>query len=157
MFTRREQQNKMKRFFLVGIFLSVSIIIFSGNAFSEDTDYYYRKANVFLSSGKMREAVNNYNEVLRKDKNFFEAYIGLSIAYRETGQYDKALKSADCAIKLKPDYYQAYYNKGLILERQNKCTEALNAYGIFLKKTKGAAEFSDVKQRISKIKQHCEK
>ena len=105
----------------------------------------------------MQDAVNNYNKIIKEDKDFFEAYIGLSIAYREIGQLEKAIEAVDYALKLKPDYYQAYYNKGLILERQNKCSDALDAYEKFLKNTKGADRFSDVKQRISKIKQTCGK
>lgn len=147
----------MKKYISSGILLTATLLLFTGNAFSEDTGSYYRKANAFLASGKMKEAVNNYNKVIEKDKDFFEAYVGLSIAYREIGQPDKALKAIDYAIKLKPDYYQAYYNKGLILERQNKCSEALTSYDFFLRNTKGADKFSDVKQRISKIKRSCVK
>ena len=34
-------------------------------------------------------------------------------AYRNKGDYDSAIKDYDVAIKLKPDFVQAYYNRGL--------------------------------------------
>lgn len=141
----------MKKYFLAILFLMV--VCAAGTAFSQDAEYYYFRANTSLTSGRMSEAVNYYNQAINNNKNFFEAYIGLSIAYREMGSYDKALDSINYAIKLKPDYYQAYYNLGLILEKQNKCDEAIVAYEKFLKGVPGAAKFSDVKQRILKLKE----
>lgn len=144
----------MKKYFLSALFLFV-VICYTGIAFSQDAEYFYNKANANLSAGKMQEAIKNYNQALKNNNSFFEAYIGLSIAYREIGQYDNALEAINYAININPEYYQAYYNKGLILEKQNKCDEALEAYEKFQKEVKGAVKFSDVKQRINKIKNSC--
>jgi tetratricopeptide (TPR) repeat protein len=141
----------MKKYIIPVLF--IAIICLAGRAFSQDANYYYYKANTALNSGKMQDAASLYNKVISVNKNFFEAYIGLSIAYREQGKYDKALESAQQALILKPDYYQAYYNMGLILEKQNRNEEAINAYEKFLKEVKGAAKFSDAKQRIAKLKE----
>ncbi len=143
--------KQMKKIFLAGLCFLV-LMFFVGTAYSQDANYYYFKANTSLTSGKTEDAVRFYNKAISLDANFFEAYIGLSIAYRETGEYDKALESIEYAIKLKPDYYQAYYNLGLILEKQQKCEEAITAYEKFLWGVPDAARFSDVKQRISRLK-----
>lgn len=144
----------MKKYFLTGLFL-LTVIFFTGKAYSQDADYYYFKANSSLSSGKFSDAIKLYNQAIVHDVNYFEAYVGLSIAYRESGNYDKALESINYVLKIQPDYYQAYYNLGLILEKQKKCDDAVKAYEKFLKEVPGAAKFSDAKQRISKIKGSC--
>ena len=101
----------------------------------------------------MTEAINYYNQAISYDETFFEAYLGLSIAYKESGDYEKALKYVQYAISLRPDYYQAYYNLGLVLEKQNKRDEAIKAYEKFLKGVPAASKFSDAKQRILQLKE----
>jgi tetratricopeptide (TPR) repeat protein len=144
--------QKSKKYFIAGLIFT-AIIFAAKIAYSQDADYFYYKANSSLTSGKMSEAIKYYNQAIKNDPSFFEAYMGLSIAYRESGEYDKALDSVNAAIKLQPDYYQAYYNLGLILEKQNRLDEAIKAYEKFLKGVPGAAKFSDAKQRILKLKE----
>lgn len=143
--------KKMKKYFLTGLIFT-ALIIAAKTAYSQDADYYYFKGNSCLTSGKMPDAIKYYNQAITNNNTFFEAYLGLSIAYKESGDYDKALKSVQYAIELKPDYYQAYYNMGLVLEKQNKPDEAIKAYEKFLKGVHGASKFSDAKQRILKLK-----
>ena len=145
--------TKSKKYFIAGLCFS-AIILFAGIAKSQNAEDFYQKANLSLTSGKMTEAVKFYNQSISCDENYFEAYLGLSIAYRELKQYDKALESINTAINLNPEYFQAYYNLGLILEQQNKNIEAIKAYEKFLKGVPGAAKFSDAKQRIFKLKEN---
>jgi len=143
----------MKKNLLTTI-LFVAMVFFAASAYSQDADYYYYKANANLTSGNIQEAVVLYNKAISFNVNYFEAYMGLSIAYRELGNYDKAIESIGYAIKLKPNYYQAYYNLGLILEKQGKNEEAIKAYEKFEKYVPDASKFSDVKQRISRLKDY---
>ena len=144
--------QKMKKYLLAGLIFT-AIIFAAKSAYSQDANYYYFKANSCLTSGRMTEAINYYNQAISYDETFFEAYLGLSIAYKETGDYEKALKYVQYAISLRPDYYQAYYNLGLVLEKQNKRDEAIKAYEKFLKGVPAASKFSDAKQRILQLKE----
>ncbi len=123
-------------------------------SYSENAEEYYYKANLSLTSGQVTEAVKYYKKATEKDENFFEAYLGLSIAYRETGDYEKAHQAILKVLEIKPGYYQVYYNLGLILEKQQKYDEALKAYEKFLEKVPGASRFTDTKRRISNIKRN---
>lgn len=140
-----------KKYILAGLFFA-ALLFAAKQAYTQDAEYYYFKANSCLTSGKMSEAINYYNQAISYDNSFFEAYMGLSIAYKEIGDYDRALNSIRVVIQLKPDYFQAYYNQGLILEKQNKPEDAIKAYERFLKGVPGASKFSDAKQRISRLK-----
>jgi len=119
---------------------------------AENAEEYYYKANLNLTSGKIAEAVNYYKLAAEKKEDFFEAHLGLSIAYRELKEYDKAREAILKVLEIKPEYYQVYYNLGLILEKQKKYNEAIRAYEKFLEKVPGASRFTDTKHRISKIK-----
>ena len=132
--------------------LIVLLISFISPSFAETAEEYYFKANLSLTSGNIRESVSYYKLATEKNNKFFEAYLGLSIAYRELEEYDKASKAILKVLDIKSNYYQVYYNLGLIQEKQGKYDEALETYKKFLDKVPGAARFTDTKQRISNIK-----
>lgn len=144
----------MKKFlFLLAICLFLNILFVVRPSYSQTAEDYYYQANLNLTSGRIHEAVSFYKQAIAKKKEFFEAYLGLSIAYREIGDYDKAHKAIVKVLEIKPGYHQVYYNLGLILEKQNKPQEAITAYQKFLEKVPGAARYTDVKQRISRLEQ----
>jgi len=143
----------MKKFFLVtASCLIINITFAIQPSFPETAEQYYYKANMSLTSGNIQESVALYKLATEKRPDFYEAYLGLSIAYRELKQYDKANEAITKVLELRPDYTQVYYNLGLILEKQGKNLEAIKAYENFLDKVPGAARFTDVKQRIQNLK-----
>jgi len=142
----------MKKYPVILGLLIILVLSVKSPSFSENAADYYYRANINLTSGNIVEAVTFYKLAAKKRKDFFEAYLGLSIAYRELGEYDKAHKAILKVLKIKPDYNQVYYNLGLILEKQNKNRAALKAYEKFLEKVPGASRFTDTKQRMSRIK-----
>lgn len=140
--------------FLTGfiVFLIFVTALLVKPVLAESANEYYNEANFALISGNFVEAAKSYNLAVIKNPKLSEAYIGLGIAYRELGNYQKAYETTLKSINLKPNYYQAYYNLGLILEKQNKPVEAIVAYEKFLKEVPGAERFSDVTQKIAKLK-----
>lgn len=130
------------------------IILFCCKSFvlSKNAEEYYYKANLSLTSGKIAESIDYYKKAAEEKKDFYEAFLGLSIAYREMGEYEKAHHAILKVLEINPSYYQVYYNLGLILEKQKNYREALKAYTKFLEKVPGAVRFTDTKHRISKIK-----
>jgi tetratricopeptide (TPR) repeat protein len=143
----------MRKGLAVLFFLSFLIMLcIARPTFSDSTSDTYAKANSMLVAGNYNDAINYYNIVIKQTPKFYEAYIGLGMAYKELGMYQEAYDATSNAIKLKPSYYQTYYNLGIILESMGKKAEAINAYEKFLKEIPGADRFSDAKQRIIKLK-----
>ncbi len=141
-----------KSFLLLALCLIFNILLAIQPTFSESAEQYYYKANLSLTSGNMQEAVTLYKLAIEKKPGFYEAYLGLSIAYRELEKYDNANAAITKVLELRPDYTQVYYNLGLILEKQGRNRDAIEAYEKFLDKVPGAARFTDVKQRIQRLK-----
>jgi len=78
--------------------------------------------------GKLKEAVDVYSEVIKKNQRSAEALNWRGMAYDDLGQLDKALADYNAAIDLSPNYADAYNNRGEIYRKQKKYAEALADY-----------------------------
>lgn len=145
----------MKRIVIIFLFVTALLLYTYKPGLTQDVKDYFSQANSMLVSGNVERAVELYKTAIQQDNSFSEAYLGLGMAYKEQGKYAEAYLATKKAIELKPRYYQAYYNLGLVLEKQNRCSEAVNAYNIFLDEVPGSDKFTDAKQRISRIKNIC--
>jgi tetratricopeptide (TPR) repeat protein len=52
----------------------------------------------------------------------------MGVAYNELGKYQKAINAYKEAIKIKPDYHEAYYNMGVAYNGLGKYQKAIDAY-----------------------------
>jgi tetratricopeptide (TPR) repeat protein len=55
------------------------------------------------------------------------------LPYKALGKYQEAINAYDSAIKYKPDFAVAYYNKGVALQTLGKYQEAIKAYDLAIK------------------------
>ncbi len=120
--------------------------------FANNARLFFYQANENLISGNFTQAINLYQQAIEKKPDYTDAYLGLGIAYKEIGDYPSALNSTNKVLELNPKYYQAYYNLALILEKQGQNRKAINSFEIFLEKVPGAERFTDVNQRILRLK-----
>ena len=79
-------------------------------------------------AGKLRDAIEVYSEVIRKNPKSAEAYDWRGIAYDDLGQTDKALQDFSKAIEVSPNYADAYNNRGEIYRKKKMYREAINDY-----------------------------
>ncbi len=121
-------------------------------SYANNARLFFYQANENLISGNFIQAINLYQKAIDKKPDYTDAYLGLGIAYKEIGDYPSALDSTNKVLELNPKYYQAYYNLALILEKQGQNQEAINSFEIFLRKVPGADRFTDVNQRILRLK-----
>lgn len=140
------------RFLILTLLLVLTVFLSLKPVLSQNISDSYTRANSMLVAGNFEKAVEYYTYVVQKNPNAADAYLGLGMAYKELGRYNEAYNATKQAIKLKPSYYQAYYNLGLILEMQFKNDEAIQSYEKFLDEVPGAEKFSDAKQRINRLK-----
>ncbi len=120
--------------------------------YASNARLFFYQANENLISGNFVQAITLYQQAIDKKPDYTDAYLGLGIAYKEVGDYPNALDSTNKVLELNPKYYQAYYNLALILEKQGLNQEAINSFEIFLEKVPGADRFTDVNQRILRLR-----
>ncbi|MDV7392537.1 hypothetical protein RZS08_14320, partial [Arthrospira platensis SPKY1] len=101
---------------------------------SQNSNYNLQRKDSLL-----KEALVYLDLVIKKDSNFYNAYLNKSAVYRGLGQYDNAIKALDELLHRKK-YPEAIFVLGLINEKQGnqklanqKYKEAYDAYLEYVK------------------------
>ncbi|UCD83828.1 MAG: tetratricopeptide repeat protein [Deltaproteobacteria bacterium] len=82
--------------------------------------HFYRGI-AFQQKGELDKAVTEYQEVLKIDPEYFDAYINLGLAYFKLGDNDQAINEFSQALKLRPQSAVCHTNLGAIYARlENK-------------------------------------
>jgi len=94
---------------------------------------YYYKALYLQNSERLEEAYEVYNEILNIDSTFTFAYYNQGfICLEYLGDFEIGADRFSLAIKYNPDYYDAYYNRGLCYENLKQYTKAEADYKLAL-------------------------
>ncbi|MEO6069553.1 MAG: tetratricopeptide repeat protein [Chitinophagaceae bacterium] len=95
---------------------------------------YYFKGIYYSNIGNAAEAVKQFDEAIRHNYNFMNAYINKGIVYFDQKNYAAAFKVFSLAASINPTFADAYYWMGKCEVAQNKKEDAkLNfqrAYGL---------------------------
>jgi tetratricopeptide (TPR) repeat protein len=81
--------------------------------------------DVYMVRKMYREAIESFREASQKDPVVINK---IGIAYHQLGELEKAKKSYEQAVKLKPDYGEAHNNLGAIYYSQKSYRKAVNTY-----------------------------
>ena len=73
---------------------------------------HYNLGNVFLKQGKYEEAINQYKEALRINREHTEAHNNLGSVFLKQGKYQEAINQYKEALRINPDFAEAHYNLG---------------------------------------------
>jgi Flp pilus assembly protein TadD len=90
------------------------------------TDYrpYLILGNINFVHGRLNEALQLMLESQNKNPLAPEIHNALGSLYDELGKSGQAVESFKTALRLRPEYFQAYTNLGVTYERVNNLTEA---------------------------------
>ena len=75
--------------------------------YPDDAVMLFDYANLLRNSGRQRDAIEQYKQVLRIMPDFGHAYVGLATAYKALDQYPDALKAYSKAFELEPQWLTA--------------------------------------------------
>ena len=75
-----------------------------------------------------RDEILGYQARLRRDPEDHESRTGLAVRYMEVGQVALAEQELRAAIRLAPDFPDAHYNLGSVLQAQGSVRQAIGAY-----------------------------
>jgi tetratricopeptide (TPR) repeat protein len=85
-------------------------------------------AALHFQAGRFEEAARAYAELVRREPNDGELHASLAGALGALGRYDEALEHLEAAIRLVPLNPEAYHNRAVIEERQNRREAAIRDY-----------------------------
>ena len=83
----------------------------------KDAQAMFMKGIILVEVGKREEAIRAFTDLTEKYPNLPEPYNNLAVLYADAGQYDKAKKALETAIKTHPSYATAHENLGDIYAR----------------------------------------
>ena len=84
----------------------------------KDAQAMFMKGVFLAELGKREEATKTFIDLTEKYPNLPEPYNNLAVLYADAGQYDKAQKALETAIRTHPSYATAHENLGDIYARR---------------------------------------
>jgi tetratricopeptide (TPR) repeat protein len=75
--------------------------------------------------GQLDRAIEDFDQAIRLNPNFAEAYVKRSIAHALKGQPDRAIEDLDQAIRLNPNYAEAFNYRGANYARKFQLDHAI--------------------------------
>jgi tetratricopeptide (TPR) repeat protein len=96
--------------------------------FPDDSNLIIEELNIYLASGKNEESIDRLQLAIQKEPGNPTLHFALGTNYDKIGEENKAIAAYQKAIDLKPDYFDAYYNLGVMhfnegAELANKANE----------------------------------
>lgn len=82
------------------------------------------RATVLGRLNQRQQSARDYDEAIRLDPNFFQAYYNRAINHRECGRVREAVQDFTEAVRLNPKYAPAYVDRGAIYVGQGRLDEA---------------------------------
>jgi tetratricopeptide (TPR) repeat protein len=88
-------------------------------------DREFRKAIKLDCAGEEDKALEIYQNLSRKNKDYPILYYYISVIFENSEEHEKALLNVDKSLELKPNYHKALHQKGFILMNLEKYDGAL--------------------------------
>ncbi|MBC7902139.1 MAG: tetratricopeptide repeat protein [Gemmatimonadaceae bacterium] len=82
--------------------------------------------------GKFKDAISEYNSLIKKNKNYSDYYLGRGKCYDRLGENSKALKDFNTAYELDNNNIDALAQSADLYRRMNKYPEAIRDYNSYL-------------------------
>ena len=105
---------------------SVAFNLLAGVGNYADTHYGFGIA--LGLSGRMQEAMAQYEQALRINPDYAEAHSNLGVALAQAGKTREAMEHFEQALRIKPDYAEVHYNLAVALAQTGRLQDAIGHY-----------------------------
>ena len=82
--------------------------------YPNNIDILFKEINLYLENNQIDVLEEKLNEAIKLDPKNPSLYQALANVYDKKGKTDEAFHMYDKAIEVKPDYFEAYYNKAIL-------------------------------------------
>ena len=84
--------------------------------------------NCKADAGDDRGAISDYNEAIRINPNYADAYYNRGVVYSDRGEDDRAIFDYNEAIRINPNHADAYYNRGDYYRQRGNLERAIHDF-----------------------------
>ena len=88
---------------------------------------FFNKGNQSYKRGDLEGALSSYDEVLKVDNTFYQAYYQIGVIQSKMGDKELAVTSYGEALKVNPKFYKGYFALGLAKNGMNDTQGAISA------------------------------
>ncbi|KAG7153735.1 Tetratricopeptide repeat protein 31-like, partial [Homarus americanus] len=106
------------------------------------------RGNEAANVGQYSVAVRLFTDAIRLDPNDHRFFGNRSYCYDQLGQHEKALKDAEKAIKIAPQWPKGHFRKGTSLRGLGKYIDAESAFEVVLRLDKGCQEAQEEIRKV---------
>lgn len=96
----------------------------SDDDFNDLDRLYFNLGHAYHENNRLFDAETQYLKCISLNDNYNKAKVNLGNVYREIGDFEKALHYYDDVLNTQDDFYEAIYNKALLLSKMHKIKEA---------------------------------
>ena len=89
---------------------------------------YHNRASCNVNIRKFKDAIRNYNEIIKLNPDSAFSHYSLGKANVHLGQYDDAIKDYNAAIHINPNYTEAYLDRGKANVHLGQYDDAIKDY-----------------------------
>jgi lipoprotein NlpI len=82
----------------------------------------------YQSQGDYERAIQDYDQAVRLNPSYADAFINRGGTYHGQGDYERAIQDYDQAVRLKPSFAIAFNNRGLAYQSQGNYERAIQDY-----------------------------
>lgn len=109
---------------------------------------HWKKGNSLFEESKFSEAITEYNEALKIDEKYADAYFNRALTERVTNDFDGAKRDLETVLKLQPKSADAPLLIGDIAENAN---DLIAARGWYEKSLANNPDYAEAKNRLEHI------
>ncbi len=130
------------------------LMIFGGMSLAQDMKpdaaKLYNEGNKFMKEGNYEEALKQYDEALKLDKDF-RVYYQRGVALKATGKLEEAKDSFNDCLKAKPDFEAAYNALGGVYFAMGKYADAAASFEKVVENVKNNIVKEKIKKNLSLV------
>ncbi len=88
----------------------------------------YHAGNKYFEDGEYQQALLSYQTALTVNPGFIHARRGVARSLMQLNEYENSLMTFNAVINLEPTFPASYVNRGILLDRMGRYTEAIKNY-----------------------------
>ena len=97
----------------IAVVLIASSVLVGCGPSQGNAAFHYNQGVDLREQGRNNEAIQKFDEAIRLNPEYDDAYYNRGNAYYDLGQFERAIQDYDEAIRLNPQYGLAYANRTL--------------------------------------------